>query len=83
VIRECEQQPVEKFDPERDWRIEVHEPLNGRHSMKYSAIVRGLAEVRALMRKHPGMIFRVTVPFGATADERHEFAQMNIQRLFP
>jgi hypothetical protein len=36
-----------------------------------------------LMKKHPGMIFRVTMPFGATADERREFAQMNIQRLFP
>jgi hypothetical protein len=83
VIRECEQQPFEKFDSERDWRIEVHEPLDGRHSMKHSEIVQSLAEFRALMKKHPGMIFRVTMPFGATADERREFSQMNIQRLFP
>jgi hypothetical protein len=51
--------------------------------MKHSAIVQSLAEFRALMKKYPGMIFRVTTPFGATADERHEIAQMNIQRLFP
>lgn len=81
VIRECDQRAVGKFDPERDWRIEVHEPLDGRHSMKHSTIVQSLAEVRALIKKHPGMIFRVTMPFGATADERYEFSQMNIQRL--
>lgn len=81
VIRECEQRPQEKFDPERDWRIEVHERSDGRHSMKQSAIVQSLPEVRAVMKKHPGMIFRVTMPFGATADERHEFAQMNVARL--
>jgi hypothetical protein len=81
VIRECEPRPADRFDRERDWRIEVHEPLDGRHSMKYSAIVQSLAEVRALMKKHPGMIFSVTMPFEATDDERHEFSQMNIQKL--
>lgn len=81
VIRECEPRPVEKFDPETDWRIEVHEPLDGMHSMKHSAIVKSLAEVRGLMKKHPGMIFRVTVPFGATAAERCEFGEMNIAKL--
>jgi hypothetical protein len=50
--------------------------------MKHSAIVQSLAEFRALMKKYPSMIFRTT-PFGATADERREIAQMNIQRLFP
>jgi hypothetical protein len=81
VIRECEQPPVKKFDSERHWRIEVHDPLDGRHSMKHSEIVQSLTEVRAVMKNHPGMIFRVTMPFGATAAERHEFAQMNIARL--
>jgi hypothetical protein len=33
------------------------------------------------MKKYPGMIFRVTMPFGATAEERHEFEQMNIARV--
>jgi hypothetical protein len=81
VIRECEPRPVAKFDPESDWRVEAHEPLDGRHSMKHSAVVRTLADVRTLMKNHPGMIFRITMPFGATAEDRHEFAQMNIARL--
>ena len=81
VIRVCEQRPNESFDAEKDWRIEVHEPLNGHHSMRHSAIVANLAEVCAVMKKYPGMIFRVTMPYEATADERHEFEQMNIARL--
>jgi hypothetical protein len=81
VIKECEQTPAVKFDPEKDWRIEVHEPLDGRHSMKHSEIVQSLAEFRALIKKHPGMIFRVTMPFGATPDERYEFEQMNVRRV--
>jgi hypothetical protein len=81
VIKECEQRPEQKFDPETDWRVEVHEPLDGRHSMKHWAIVGSLAEVQALMKKHPGMIFRITMPFGVTIAERHEFEKMNIARL--
>jgi hypothetical protein len=59
----------------------IPKPLDGRHSMKHSAIVQSLAEVRGLMKRHPGMIFRVTMPFGATAEERYEFEQMNIARV--
>ncbi len=54
VIRECEPRPTERFDPEKDWRIEVHEPLDGRHSMKNAAIVHSLSEVRGIMKKTPG-----------------------------
>jgi hypothetical protein len=81
VIRECEERPTAKFDPETDWRVEVHEPLDGRHSVKRAAVVRSLAEVRAMMKEHPGMIFRVTVPFGATPEDRYEFQRMNITPL--
>jgi hypothetical protein len=81
VIRECEQRPMAKYDREKDWWVEVHEPLDGRHSRKHSAIVQSLADVRALMKRHPGMIFRVTMPFGAPAEERYEFEQMSIARI--
>jgi hypothetical protein len=81
VIRECEQKPIGKYDSETDWRIEVHEPLDGRHSMKHSAIVKSLAEVQSLMKQYPGMIFRVTMPYGATAADRQEFETMNITRI--
>lgn len=81
VIHECEQRPTEEFNAETDWRIEVHDPESGRHSMRHSAIVQSLADVRLLMKEYPGMIFRVTVPFGANANDRHEFSQMNIARL--
>jgi hypothetical protein len=76
VIRECEQRPVKNFDVQKDWIIEVHEPLDGRHSIKHSAVVHSLAEVQSVMKKHPGMMFRVTMPIGATPTERHEFAQL-------
>ncbi len=80
VIRECEQPPLEKFNPQTDWRIEVHDPESGRHSVRHSATVKSLVEVRSVMKEYPGMIFRVTVPFGADPTERHEFGQMNIAR---
>jgi hypothetical protein len=83
VIKECEQRPVDPYDPEKDWVVHAHEPLDGRHSVKHSAIVRSFADVRAVMRERPGMIFQVTVPPGATAEERHAFEQMNIAKLFP
>jgi hypothetical protein len=81
VIRECDQGSIVNYNAETDWRIEVHDPESGRHSMRHSAIVRSLADVRMLMKEYPGMIFRVTMPFGAPASERHEFSQMNIVRL--
>jgi hypothetical protein len=81
VIRECEQPSLKKYNPETDWRIEVHEPGDARHSMKYSAIVGSLKATRALMRNYPGMIFRVTMPCGATPEERSEFSEMNIARI--
>jgi hypothetical protein len=81
VIKECEPRPNEVFDPKRDWQIEVHDPESGQHSVRHSAIVRSLADVRAVMKNHPGMIFRVTVPFDALAEERYEFSQMNIERV--
>ena len=78
VLRECEQRPVGKFDPETDWLIEAHEPLDGRHSQKDFAVLQTLADVRAFMKRHPGMIFRVTMPYSATAEDRSEFGKMNI-----
>ena len=81
VIRECEFRPENKFNPETDWYFEVHDPESGRHSRVQCATLPSLSEVRAAMKKHPGMMFRVTVPFGATADERYEFSKMNIQRI--
>jgi hypothetical protein len=81
VLRECEQRPVGKFDPETDWLIEAHEPLDGRHSQKDFAVLQTLADVRAFMKRHPGMIFRVTMPYSATAEDRSEFGKMNIVRL--
>jgi hypothetical protein len=81
VIRACEQTPVEKYDPQKDWYIEVHEPLDGRHSVKHYAIVPSLAQVRAIMKKHPGMMFRVTMPFGVSTNDREDFGHMNIARL--
>jgi hypothetical protein len=81
VIRECEQHSNKKYDAEKDWRIEVHDPESGRHSLLHSEIVQSLVEVRAVMKEHPGMIFRVTMPFDASANDRHEFGRMNIARL--
>lgn len=81
VIKECELRPIVKFDPERDWCVEVHDSSNGRDSLKHSSIVQSLAELQALMKRYPGMIFRVTVPFGATAQEQQDFAQMNLARV--
>jgi hypothetical protein len=46
VIRECEPRPVEKYDRDLDWSIEVHAPFDGRHSKKHHAIVRSLADVK-------------------------------------
>jgi hypothetical protein len=80
VIKECESRPTAKFDSEKDWRVEVRDPLNGRQ-LKHSSIMQSLAHLQALMKRHPGMIFRVTVPFGATAEERQDFAQMNVARV--
>jgi hypothetical protein len=81
VIKECEQRPTEPHDLQSDWLIEVHQPLDGRHSMKHSAVVPSLAEVQAVMKKNPGMIFRVTVPLNTSAADRDAF--WRIARLFP
>jgi hypothetical protein len=83
VIRKCEQRPVGPYDPEEDWVVVAHEPLDGRHSAKHTAVVRSLAEVQAVMKKHPGMIFQIRVPPGATAAERNAFERMNITKVFP
>jgi hypothetical protein len=83
LIRECEQRPREAYDPKQDWLIEVHEPLDGRHSMKHSEIGRSFAEIQAVMKRNPGMIFRVTVPPGSNEADREAFGRMNIARLFP
>lgn len=63
------------------WYLEVHEPNTGHGSCKHHASFNTLADMQAEMKEHPGMIFRVTVPEGASASEREEFARMNIQRL--
>jgi hypothetical protein len=81
VIRECKPHPVEKYDRERDWVIQAHEPFDGRHSMKHQAIVRSLTEVQAVMRQHPGMKFVITPPFEMSPTERHEFEQMGVMRV--
>ena len=83
VIRECERRPVDAYDPDKDWLIQVHEPLDGRHSMKHSAVAGSLAEIQAVMKKNPGMMLFVTVPPEATAGERDDFGRMNIARAFP
>jgi hypothetical protein len=80
VIRSCEPSSSEKFDPETDWLIEAHEPLDGRHSRKDFAIFQTLASVQGFMKKHPGMIFSVRMPYGASAEDRVEFEKMNIAR---
>ena len=81
VIRECKSRPEEKFDPKMDWYFEVHDPESGRHSVVHWEILHSFSDVRAAMKAHPGMIFRVTVPTGTTADELDEFGKMNVQRL--
>lgn len=81
VIRSCERRPTRDFDADKDWLVEVHDPESGRHSLQHSEIVQSLADVRRVMKEHPGMIFRVIVPFEASADERHQFSQMNIARV--
>jgi hypothetical protein len=81
VIRSCEPSSTEDYDREKDWLIEVHDPESGRHSLVKSAIVRSVAEIKATIKQNPGMMFRVTVPYGASHDERLEFGQMNIERL--
>jgi hypothetical protein len=43
--------------------------------------VPSLAQVRAIMKKHPGMMFRVTMPFGVSTNDREDFGHMNIARL--
>jgi hypothetical protein len=68
VLRECEQRPVGKFDPETDWLIEAHEPLDGRHSQKDFAVLRSLANIRAFMKRHPGVRVRETLSSSATLD---------------
>ena len=81
VLREFEPGSLEQFVREKDWVVEAHEPLDGRHSQKAQAAVQSLAEVRAFMKKHPGMIFRVTMPYDSTAEDRQEFEKMNIARV--
>jgi hypothetical protein len=81
VIRECESRPEGKLNPDTDWYFEVHDPESGRHSLVQWAVLQSLSDVRAEMKKHPGMIFRVTVPFLASAEEQNEFSKMNIQRI--
>ena len=81
VIRSCEQSFKENYDPEKDWMIEVHDPQSAHHSVVKSAVARSLAEIRATMRQHPGMMFGIRVPHGATSAERLEFGQMNIERV--
>ncbi len=78
VLREYQHGSVEKLDRDADWRIEAHEPLDGRHSQKDFAVLKSLADVKAFMKRHPGMIFRVTMPNGATEEDRAEFGKMNI-----
>lgn len=80
VIRECESRPEENFNPEIDWYLEVHNPGDGRHSLVRSEILRSFWDVRAAMKRHHGMKFRVIVPFGAGAEERSEFSKLNIER---
>jgi hypothetical protein len=81
VIRECEPPPVDKYDRDLDWSIEVHAPFDGRHSQKHHAIVQSLADVQGVMRQHPGMKFLVTPPFKISPTERHEFEQMGLVRV--
>jgi hypothetical protein len=81
VIRTCEQRPAKDFDANKDWLVEVHEPENGRHSLRHSEVVRSLAEVRRVMKEYPGMIFRVIMPYEASENDRQEFSRMNIARI--
>jgi hypothetical protein len=81
VLRECEHRPLQKFNPEADWLIEANAPRDGRHSKKDQSVFQTLADVKAFMKRHPSMIFRVIMPHGATAKDRVEFGTMNIARL--
>ena len=71
------------YDRATKWYIEVYDPESGRHSRLYSDVFDTLAEVKSEMKRHPGMIFSVTMPDRVSDAERQEFGQMNIGRLFP
>jgi hypothetical protein len=65
------------------WRFEAHDPESGRHSTVASARVRSLDEVRAEMKKNPGLVFKITPPKSVEPAEWDEFCKMNIQPLWP
>jgi hypothetical protein len=70
--------------PDPDWwRFEAHDPESGRHSIVASAMVLSLDEVRAEMKKNPGMIFKITPPKTVKPSEWDEFCKMNPQPLWP
>ncbi len=74
-------QVAESFDPKHHWLFEVHDPESGRHSLITHKVLSSLAEVVSEMKRHPGMIFKVTVPPQATAEEREAFGKMNIAKF--
>jgi hypothetical protein len=73
---------AESYDPKTQWYFEVHDPESGRHSCLDHKVFGTLAELRAEMKRNPGMIFRIRMPELVSRAERDEFESMNIQRMF-
>jgi hypothetical protein len=71
------------YDRDTKWYIEVHDPESGRHSRLHFDVLDTLAEVKSEMKRHPGMIFTITMPDRVSDAERKDFEGMRIRRLFP
>jgi hypothetical protein len=69
------------YDRATKWYIEVHDPESGRHSCLHFDVFGTLAEVKSEMKRHPGMIFSITMPDRVSDAERADFQSMNIRRL--
>jgi hypothetical protein len=83
LITLAERSTDETCDPETDWRFEAHDPESGRHSIVASSTLSSLDEVRAEMKKNPGMIVKITPPKTVKPDEWNEFCKMNLKPLWP
>jgi hypothetical protein len=77
LIGVAEEGKIKSYDDKTEWYFEVHDPESGNHSCVEFAVFKSLAEVRAEMKRHPGMMFRVKVPELASEAERQEFSKMN------
>jgi hypothetical protein len=81
VITVADEVKVENYDPNTHWYFEVHDPESGRHSRLGCQLFKDLSSLRAEIKRHPGMKFRVKLPHFASADDRYEFEKMNPERF--